>query len=48
VGQAAKSPKPKRFVVKPIDTGLTPEDWAKWDGIKIDEILDEVERDVKR
>ena len=41
---AANPPKPKRFVVKPFDTGLTSEQWRKWEGMKIEDILEEVER----
>jgi len=40
---AANPPKPKRFVVKPFDTGLTAEDWKKWGGMTIEDILDEAE-----
>lgn len=44
--QAANPPKPKRFVVKPLDTGLTAEQWKKWEGMKIEDILEEAERPV--
>jgi len=43
---AANPPKPKRFVVKPFDTGLTAEQWKKWEGMKIEDILEEAERPV--
>ena len=36
--------KPKRFVVKPLDLGTTPEQWARWEGMKLEEILEEGER----
>jgi hypothetical protein len=41
---AANPPKPKRFVVKPLDLGTTPEQWAKWSGMKLEDILEEAER----
>lgn len=44
--QATRPPKPKRFVVKPFDTGLTAEQWEKWEGMKIEDILEEAERPV--
>ena len=42
---AAHPPKPKRFVVKPLDTGLTSEQWKQWEdrGMSIEDILDEAE-----
>jgi hypothetical protein len=40
---AAKPVKPKRFVVKPLDLGTTPEWWAQWNGKSPMEILDEIE-----
>jgi hypothetical protein len=46
--QAAKPAKPARFVVTPLNTGLTAEDWRAWDGAKIDDILDEADRVVSR
>jgi len=46
--QAANPPKPTRFVVKPLDTGLTAEHWHRWDGVKIEDILEEAERRVPR
>lgn len=42
--QAAKPPKPTRFVVKPFETGLTAEHWQRWDGAKIEEILEDADR----
>ena len=44
IHQVAKPPKMKRFVVKPLDLGITAEQWAKWEGMKIEDILDEAER----
>ena len=46
--QVANPPKPTPFVIKPIDTGLTAERWQKWDGVKIEDILEEAERLVAR
>jgi hypothetical protein len=43
LAQAAKPVKPKRFVVKPFDLGITSEQWAKWSGKSVHEILDEVD-----
>ena len=48
LAQAAKPPKPKRFVVKPLDTGITAEQWHKWEGMKIEDILEEAKRPVDR
>ena len=45
---ASPRPRPKRFIVKPFDTGITREQWAKWDGLKIEEILEEAESPVAR
>ena len=45
---AAKPPKPRRFVVKPIATGLTAEQWQVWDGAKIEDILEEADQLVAR
>lgn len=39
--------KPKRFVVKPLDLGTTREQWAAWEGRKLEEILEEAERQEK-
>lgn len=36
--------KRKRFVVKPLDTGIKPEQWAAWEGKKLEEILEDGER----
>jgi hypothetical protein len=44
--QAANPPRPKRFVVKPLDLGTTPEQWAKWSNMKLEDILEEAERPV--
>jgi hypothetical protein len=43
--EAAKPAKPTRFVVKPIDTGLTAEQWRAWEakGMSVDDILEEAE-----
>lgn len=43
--QAAKPAPPKRFVVKPFDTGLTSEQWKQWEhrGMNIEDILEEAE-----
>lgn len=43
LAQAAKPAKRKRFVVKPLDLGTTPEQWAAWSGKSIHEILEEAE-----
>jgi hypothetical protein len=40
-------PKRKPFVVKPLDTGITAEQWAAWEGTKLEDILDEAEREEK-
>jgi hypothetical protein len=40
---AAKPVRPKRFAVKPFDLGITGEQWAKWSGKSIWEILEEME-----
>jgi hypothetical protein len=48
LAQAATPSKPKRFVVKPIDTGLTSAQWAAWDGMKMEEILEQAEISVTR
>lgn len=45
---AANPVKPKRFVVKPLNLGTTPEQWAAWSGMKLDEILEEAERSSPR
>ena len=41
--QAANPPKPTRFVVKPFDTGITSEQWKRWEGRKLEDILEEAE-----
>jgi len=41
--QAAKPIPRKRFVVKPLDLGTTPEQWAAWSGKSIHEILEDAE-----
>jgi len=41
---AANPPKPKRFIVKPLDLGTTAEQWARWSGMKLEDILEEAER----
>lgn len=45
---AAHPLQPKRFVVKPLDTGLTRKDWDQWEGRKIEEILEEAEQRFPR
>jgi hypothetical protein len=42
--QAASPRKPKRFVVKPFDTGITAAQWKTWGETKIEETLDRAER----
>ena len=46
--QAAKPAKPKRFVVKPFDTGITAEQWKTWGETKIEEILEQAEMPLTR
>jgi hypothetical protein len=41
--QAANPAKPKRFVVKPLDLGTTPEWWAQWEGKSAMRIMDEID-----
>jgi len=48
LAQAAKPVKPKRFVVKPFDLGITREQWAKWSGKSIWEIIEETEGPLAR
>lgn len=48
LGVKARTSKLKRFVVQPLDTGVTRKDWERWDGMKIEEILDEAERGAAR
>ena len=45
---ATKPVKPKRFVVKPFDTGLTSEQWKTWGETKIEEILQQAEMPLTR
>jgi len=40
---AANPPKPKRFVVKPLNLGTTPDQWARWSNMKLEDILEEAE-----
>jgi hypothetical protein len=46
--QAANPAKPKRFVVKPLDLGITREQWAKWGDKSIWQILEEAEGPLAR
>lgn len=39
---------PKKFVVKPFDLGITPEQWAKWEGKSTQEIFDETDGPLAR
>jgi hypothetical protein len=41
--QAANPTKPKRFVVKPFDTGLTSEQWKAWGETKLEDIMEQAE-----
>ncbi len=43
---AAKPIKPKRFIVKPFDTGITRAQWEAWGDRKIEDILDEAEQSL--
>jgi hypothetical protein len=45
---AANPPRPKRFIVKPLDLGTTPEQWDRWKDMKLEDILDEAERPSTR
>ena len=45
---AAKPVKPKRFVVKPFDTGITSEQWKAWGETSIEEILQQAEMPLAR
>ena len=40
---ASNPPKPKRFVVKPLNLGTTPDQWARWSNMKLEDILEEAE-----
>lgn len=44
--QASKPLPARRFVVEPLDLGTTPEQWAKWSNMKLEDILEEAERPV--
>lgn len=44
LSHAAKPSKPRRFVVKPIDTGITRAQWDQWGDRKIEDVLEEAER----
>jgi hypothetical protein len=46
--QAARPPKQKRFVVKPLDLGTTREQWERWKDMKLEDILEEAERPASR
>jgi hypothetical protein len=48
LAQVAKPVKPKRFVVKPFDLGITREQWAKWNGKSIWDILEDAEGPLAR
>jgi hypothetical protein len=41
---AAKPAAPKRVTIKPLNLGTTPEQWEKWSGMKLEDILEEAER----
>jgi len=43
LAQVAKPVKPKRFLVKPLDLGTTPEWWAQWEGKSPMQIMDEID-----
>lgn len=47
IDHISRPAKPKRFVVKPLDLGTTPEQWAAWEGRKLEDILEEAERAQK-
>lgn len=44
----AKPAKPRKFVVIPLDLGITPEQWAKWRGKSLQEIFDEADGPLAR
>jgi hypothetical protein len=44
---AAKPPRPRRFVVKPLDLGTTPEQWKKWKDMSAQEIIDDLDGDFR-
>jgi hypothetical protein len=43
LSNAATPGRAKRFIVKPLQTGLSAAQWAKWDGRKVEEILDDAD-----
>jgi hypothetical protein len=43
LAHTANPPRPRRFIVKPLDLGTTPEQWERWSTMKLDDILDEAE-----
>ena len=45
---AANPPKPKRFVVKPFDTGLTAAQWKSWGESKLEDVMYEYEHEKQR
>jgi hypothetical protein len=45
---ASKPGKPGRFIVQPLDLGITRDQWKAWEGKKIEEILEEAERPTER
>jgi hypothetical protein len=49
LADAAKpAAKPKRFVVKPLNLGTTPQQWAKWQGKSLQEIFDDADGPLAR
>lgn len=47
LAQTASPAKPKRFVVKPLDLGTTPEQWARWADKSAQEILDDLDGEFR-
>jgi hypothetical protein len=45
---AAQPAKSKKFVVKPFDLGITPEQWTRWEGKSLQEIFDEADGPLAR
>ena len=43
LSHSARPVSAKRFVVKTFDTGITAEQWKKWDGRKLEDILEDAE-----
>jgi hypothetical protein len=43
LSNAATPGRAKRFIVKPLQTGLSAAQWAKWDGRKVEEIIDDAD-----